>query len=119
MSEYIFLYRNSTVARERTMGTPENAQKTMQRWMTWMRELESKGHLKNAGQPLERAGKTVRGNSKAVTDGPFVEAKDVIGGYSVIEAADLGQAAELAKGCPGLDDPDGSVEIRPVARMDF
>jgi hypothetical protein len=119
MSEYIFLYRNSTAARERTMGTPERAQQTMQRWMAWMRELERDGHLKSAGQPLERAGKVVRGGAKPITDGPFVEAKDVIGGYSVVEAADLAHAAELAKGCPALDDPDGSVEVRPVTKMDF
>ena len=119
MSEFIFLYRNSPAARERTMGTPEKAQQTMQRWMVWMRDLESNGHLKSAGQPLERAGKTVRGNSKSITDGPFIEAKDVIGGYSVVEARDLAHAAELAKGCPALDDPEGSVEVRPVARMDF
>ena len=59
----------------------------------------------------------VHGGKKAVTDGPFVEAKDVIGGYSIIIAKDAAQAAEFAKGCPALDDPDGSVEVRPIAQM--
>ena len=103
MSEFLFLYRNSPAAREAAMGTPEQRQKNMQRWTACMRDLEGKGYLKNAGQPLDRTGKLVRGGSKAVTDGPFVEAKDVIGGYSIIEARDLAQAAELAKGCPALD----------------
>jgi hypothetical protein len=119
MSEYLFLYRNSTAAREAAMGTPEQRQKNMQRWMAWMRDLEGKGHLKNAGQPLDRPGKLVRGGSKAVTDGPFVEAKDVIGGYSIIEARDLAHAAELAKGCPALDGADGSVEVRPVLKLEM
>ena len=56
MSEFLFLYRNSPAAREAAMGTPEQRQKSMQRWMAWMRDLEGKGHLKNAGQPLDRSG---------------------------------------------------------------
>lgn len=119
MSEFLFLYRNSPAAREAAMGTPEQRQKNMQRWMAWMRDLEAKGHLKNAGQPLDPAAKVVRGGTRAVTDGPFVELKDVIGGYSIIEAKDLAQAAELAKACPGLDGAEGSVEVRPVLTLDM
>ncbi|HEY8062582.1 MAG TPA: YciI family protein [Gemmatimonadales bacterium] len=118
MAEFIYLYRNSPASRKEHMGTPEAAQKSMQRWMAWMRDLETKGHLKSAGQPLEEGGKVVRGPAKAITDGPFVEAKDVIGGYSIIEARDIAEAAELAKGCPAVDGV-GSVEIRPVMKMDF
>jgi len=118
MAEFIYLYRNDPASRKEHMGTPEAAQKSMQRWMAWMRDLETKGHLKSAGQPLEEGGKVVRGPAKAITDGPFVEAKDVIGGYSIIEARDIAQAAELAKGCPAVDGV-GSVEVRPVMKMDF
>ena len=118
MSEFLYIYRNSETGRDEAMGTPERAQQSMKRWMTWMRELESKGHLKSPGQPLERDGKTVRGKAKAITDGPFLEAKDLVGGYTIIEARDLAQAAELALGCPGLD-AGGSVEIRPTMKMDF
>lgn len=117
MAGFIYLYRNSPAARDAAMGTPEERQKNMQRWVDWLRGLESKGHVKDGGQPLEDGGKVVRGRTKAITDGPFVEAKDVIGGYSIIEARDLAEAAELAKGCPILDDPDGAVEVRPVAAM--
>jgi len=118
MAEFIYLYRNSPAARQAAMGTPDAAQKSMQRWMAWMRDMETKGHLKNAGQPLDQSGKVVRGPGKSITDGPFVEAKDVIGGYSIIEAKDIAHAAELAKACPALEG-DGSVEIRPVMKMDF
>ena len=118
MADFIYLYRNSTTERSTTMGTPEARQKTMERWMAWFRELESKGHVRAAGQPLESSGKVVKGGGKkTVVDGPFVEAKDVIGGYSIIIAKDAAEAAELAKGCPALDAADGSVEIRPVAAM--
>ena len=117
MAEFIYLYRNSPSARAEAMGTPEARQKSMERWMTWLRDLELKGHVRSAGHPLEASGKTVRGGTRAIVDGPFAEAKDLIGGYSIIVAKDAAQAAELAKGCPILDDPHGSVEVRPVAAM--
>lgn len=118
MSDFILLYRSAPAARAAAFATPEMAQQSMQRWLGWMRELEKQGHLKESGQPLEATGMTVIGKSKAVTDGPFAEAKDLIGGYSIITAKDLSEAAELAKGCPILDG-DGSVEVRPVRKMDM
>lgn len=117
MAEFIYLYRNSTSARNAAMGTPEAAQKSMERWMAWLRDLEQKGHLRSAGQPLVGTGSIVKGGTRAIVDGPFAEAKDVIGGYSIVIADTIAQAAELAKGCPALDDPEGSVEVRPVAAM--
>src|SRR6266540_1825278 len=114
MSEFIFLYRSTDAAARENMGTPEKAQQSMQAWMGWLRELETKGHLKSAGQPLERSGGVVRGSKKVVTDGPFTESKDLISGFSVIEARDLAEAIELSKGCPILGGEGGAVEVRPV-----
>jgi hypothetical protein len=90
----------------------------MQKWMAWLKDLGDKGHIKDQGQPLERAGKLVKGKQKTVTDGPFAEAKDVIGGYTLIEARDLNQAVELSKGCP-IFEADGAVEVRPVMKMNM
>lgn len=117
MADFLYLYRNNPAARKAAMGTPEARQKTMERWMAWFGDLEKKGHIRSGGDPLEATGKVVRGGTRAIVDGPFAEAKDVIGGYSVIIAKDAAQAAELARGCPILDDPDGSVEVRPLAAM--
>jgi hypothetical protein len=111
MSEFLFLYRSPA-----PQGSPEQLQKTMQKWTAWMKELGEKGHLKNEGHPLERTGKLVKGKQKTVTDGPFAEAKDAIGGYSIIEARDLAHAVELAKGCPTFE-TDGAVEVRPIRKM--
>jgi hypothetical protein len=111
MSEFVYLYRGGDNGR-----SPELAQQIMQKWMTWLQGLAQKGHIKDQGQPLEPSGKLVKGKQKTVTDGPFAEAKDVIGGYTLIEARDLEQAAELSKGCP-IFEADGSVEIRPVMKM--
>jgi hypothetical protein len=116
MDEFLFLYRMAPTDREAAMGTPERAQKSMEAWLAWMNDLEKKGHLVNRGQPLAPAGKVVRGPKKLVTDGPFAEVKDTVGGFTVIRARDLAQAAELAGGCPLLAG-EGSVEVRAVAKM--
>ena len=58
----------------------------------------------------------VNGGRLIVTDGPFAEAKDIVGGYTLIEARDLEQAVELSKGCPILE-VEGGVEVRPVMKL--
>jgi hypothetical protein len=113
MSEYVFLYRGGRRADELAEG-----EKQMQRWAAWLQDLAAKGHMKDRGQPLEREGKVVRrnGSGRAITDGPYPESKDLIGGYTLVEAKDLDQAAELAGGCP-IFEFDGLVEVRPVMQM--
>jgi hypothetical protein len=111
MSEFVYLYRGGENGR-----SPERAQQIMQKWMAWMKDLAAKGHLKDQGQPLERTGKVVKGTQKSVTDGPFTEAKDVVGGYTLVEAKDLDEAVELSKGCP-IFEADGAVEVRPVMKF--
>ena len=113
MSEFVFLYRGG--ARDRS---PEQMQQMMQKWMAWMKDLGANGHLKDRGQPLERAGKLVQGRQKTVMDGPFAEAKDVVGGYTLIEAEDLSEAVELSKGCP-IFEVEGAVEVRPVMKLNM
>ena len=109
MSEFVFLYRG---------GAQDRMQQMMQKWMAWMKDLGANGHLKDRGQPLERAGKLVQGKQKVVTDGPFAEAKDVVGGYTLIEAEDLSKAVELSKGCP-IFEVEGAVEVRPVMKLNM
>jgi hypothetical protein len=118
MSQFLYLYRMADAARQEAMGTPERAQQSMQRWIAWMKELDREGHLKDRGQPLERTGKVVRGQQKTVTDGPYPEAKDIVGGFTLVEAQDIDQAVELSRGCPILEG-GGSVEVRPVMKMDY
>lgn len=113
MAEFIYLFRASEAGRREALGTPEKAQKSMQAWLAWIRHLEATGHLKNRGQPLAPEGKVVRGKARTVTDGPYVEAKDLVLGFITVEARDAAEAAELAAGCPMLEG-DGSVEVRPV-----
>jgi hypothetical protein len=110
MNDFLFLYRGG----QRPTGTPEQMQNTMQKWMNWMKQLGDKGHIKDMGHPLEQSGKIVKAH-KAVTDGPFAEAKDLIGGYTLVQASDITQAAELTSGCP-IFDVGGFVEVRPIMK---
>jgi hypothetical protein len=110
MSEFTYLFRGDTTA------SSEQLQKTIQKWDAWMKELSAKGHIREPGRPLERTGKVVKGKLKIVNDGPYAQAKDLVGGYMVIDAADLAQAVEISKGCPILDG-GGSVEVRPTMKM--
>lgn len=112
MSEFVYLYRGG----ERP-ASPEEMQKMMQKWVAWMKDLGAKGNLKDAGHPLEGTGKVVR-SGKGVTDGPFAEAKDLVGGYTLVEAKDAAHAAELALGCPILE-RGGLVEVRPIMKMNM
>jgi hypothetical protein len=111
MSEFLYVYRGGD--RNLRERSPEEIQQIMQKWMTWMQGLAEKGHLKDRGHPLEPGGKLV--TSKNVTDGPYAE-KDLVGGFSLVEAKDLDQAAELSKGCPVLE-RGGAVEVRPIMKM--
>ena len=113
MSQFVYLYRGAERGR-----SPEKMQEMMQKWMAWMKQLTDKGHIKDIGHPLESTGKLVKGKQKAVTDGPFAETKDIVGGYTLIEAGDLEQAVELSKGCP-IFEIDGAVEVRPVMKLNM
>ena len=113
MSEFTFFFRG----RDRSQSQ-DQMQKTTQRWVAWFKELGEKGHIKYPGHPLERTGKVVSGKQKSVHDGPYAEAKDVVGGYMLIEARDITHAVELSKGCPILE-AGGSVEVRPVEKFNM
>lgn len=110
MSEFLFLYRGG----ER-LQSPADMQANMQRWVTWLEKLGASGNLKDRGQPLDSPGKTVKGKQKVVTDGPYAE-KDLVVGFSLVEAKDLAHAVELSMGCPIFDN-GGLVEVRPVMMM--
>jgi hypothetical protein len=89
---------------------PEEMQVIMGKWMTWLKGLKDEG-IYVGGNRLEDGKKVVRGVK--FTDGPYVESKEIIGGYIVVNAASMAEAEKVAKGCPGLE-YGGSVEVRPM-----
>ena len=111
MAEYLYIYRGGQRG-----TTPAESEQILGKWMAWFKELTATGNLKDGGQPLEAEGKVVNGKG-TVTDGPYAEAKDLVGGYTLIEAPSLARAAELAGGCPILE-RGGAVEVRPIMKID-
>ena len=114
MKEYLFLFRGGDNAG--LHESPEKLQAHMQEWMQWMGGLQEKPQLVGA-QPLSETGKQINGPAKTVTDGPFMEGKEMVGGYLVCKADHYDAAIEIAKGCPILAVDDGKVEVREVQEM--
>jgi hypothetical protein len=91
----------------------EEIRNVMERWTAWFDRLTFEGKAKG-GQPLAHDGKIVSGkNGLAVADGPFIESKEAIAGYILLEVSDLKDALEAAKECPGLE-YGVSIEVRPT-----
>ena len=109
MTEFMYLFRGGDhmMASE----SPEVMQAHMQKWMVWMEQLGKEGKL-NGGVPLKQGGKTVSPDG-IVTDGPFAEGKELVGGYLIVRANDIDEATEISKGCPILE-AGGSIEVREV-----
>ena len=96
--------------------TPEKLQEIMGRFKTWMDGLYAKGIVAGTNG-LEPTGKILREpGGTVITDGPYAEAKEVVGGYILINAANLDEAVAIARGCPGLD-YRLAVEVRPIKPM--
>ncbi|QDU07463.1 YciI family protein [Gimesia aquarii] len=109
MPQFMFIYRGGA---PQTPGiSPEEMQAHLDRWWGWMNEFIDKGVLE-PGNALELRGSVVSGD-KVIADGPFVESKEMIGGFSILTAASLEEATEVAKGCP-IYEYKGKVEVRPV-----
>ena len=113
MTDYLFLFRGGDAHMSKL--SPEEMQKNMQKWMTWIDQLSRAGTFK-AGEPLDKSGKVIRGKKQVVTDGPYAESKDLVGGYLIVKAASLAKATEIAKGCP-IFESNGSVEIREIREL--
>ena len=93
--------------------SPEEKQTVTDQWMAWFRGLTDNGKV-IAGNQLEPEGKIVSGKNRVVSDGPFAESKEAIGGYFLLDVASFDDAVAIARECPGL--PYGAkVEVRPVA----
>lgn len=96
--------------------SPEEMQKHMQKWVEWVEKLKAdKTYV--SGEALTPGGKTVKGSKAVVTDGPFAESKEVVGGYFIVKAANIDEAIKIAKDCPDLP-YDGVVEVREVMKFD-
>jgi len=112
MANFLYIFRGGMASAN---SSPQQMQEQMQKWGAWVQALTKSGNFK-AGDPLENGGRVIKGKKKVVTDGPFAEAKDLVGGYLLVSAKDADEATEIARGCP-IFEADGSVEVRQIHQM--
>src|ERR1700755_1747159 len=108
MEKYMFIFCGG----DPSHLSPEKQQAHMGKWFEWVEKLKAEKRYVS-GEALLPGGKTVAGVKKVVTDGPFAESKEVVGGFFVLMAKDLAEATTIAKDCPDYE-LDGRVEVREV-----
>ena len=108
MAKFMFLYRGCGNAAQRS---PEEMQQSMQQWQTWIDAGRDAGWLLDAGDGLKPEGSVLHADG-TVTDGPFAESKEWVGGYMLIEADDLRAAVARARSKP---ETGGAIEVRELA----
>jgi hypothetical protein len=114
MEKFMLIFHNEAYQTE-VEPSPEEIQAEMQRWNDWIGGIAAQGKFVGS-EALMPFGKIVRGSQHVITDGPFTEGKEVIGGYAIVSADSIEDAIELAKGCP-IFDIEGAVEVRPVVNF--
>ena len=116
MNEFLLIFRRDFKMSE-IQPSPEQLQKMMKEWQNWIGSIAARNKLVSSGNRLSDEGKVVKPGD-IVTNGPYVEIKELIGGYIMISAESLEEAAEISKGCPILG-IGGNVEVRAVIPMDM
>ena len=116
MEKFMLLFRGGENHAHNAQDSKE-ARDNMQLWVTWMEELAKKGTLVG-GEPLQPTGKQISGTAKVVSDGPYAEAKELVGGYLIVNAKDIDEAVEISMGCPIFDE-NGKVEVRQLQNMEM
>jgi hypothetical protein len=112
-SDYLLLVRDTTPEVYEAM-TPEQRRDSLDRWNGWVDDMVARGRLQN-GHPLAPSARIVSGTrGKRVFDGPFTEAKEMVGGFFLLSEMTLDEVTEIAKDCPNLEN-GMTVEIRPIA----
>jgi len=92
--------------------TPDQIQDEIKAWQDWMEGIGAQGKLKNPGEALGFEGKTMHTDG-SITDGPYAELKEIVGGYIVVSAENAEEAIALGEGCPVLKN-GGKVEVRDI-----
>lgn len=113
MKNFLYLFRGGDEQFENQ--SPEEMQAHMARWGEWMASIGSDDQPAE-GFPLQAEGKVVWKSGELITDGPFTEGKEIVGGYVLVAAKDMDHAVNLSKTCP-IFEFGGTVEVREIAEM--
>jgi hypothetical protein len=115
--KFLFLYRAPAGAPQTEMAvgwkpSPEEMQAMYAQWKAWKTKFAEA--IIDTGEGLKQGGSAAVYKAGTVTDGPFIESKEVMGGYTFVAADSLERAIEIAKECPINRQPGASVEIREL-----
>jgi len=114
MNEFMMIFRNDY--NPNFKPSPEQMQESIKQWQDWIGGIAAQGKFV-ATNALGSQGKTVQGGS-IISDGPYAEVKEIVGGYILVKAENLDEAVKLSEGCPTLA-MGGSVEVRDVMVFDM
>lgn len=106
--KYLFLHRSTP---DQSQPSPAQMQEMYAVWSAWKETF--KANILDMGNKLKPGGRILAGSG--VTDGPFVETKEIVGGYMIVTAESYEGALEVAKGMLGMMTPGASIEIREMA----
>jgi len=96
-------------------ASPEEMQAIVGEYIAWRNAIEAKGQLVGGEKLGDEGGRVLKlsGNDVHITDGPFAEAKEVVGGFFMIQAGNYDEATEISKGCPHLKYGE-RIELREI-----
>jgi hypothetical protein len=110
MPNYLCMQRSQPVTGKGEKPSPAQMEEMYAKFNAWKEKFQK--NIIDMGGKL-KTGKLV--SSEGVTDGPFMETKEVIGGYMIVSAESLDEAIEIASGVPGLVGPGSGVEVREIS----
>ena len=111
MTEFLLIFRRDHASNDE-QPSPEQMQAAIKPWQDWIGGIAAQNKLARPLQRWSAEGKVVRPND-VISDGPYAEIKESIGGLIFVKATDFNEAVEIAKGCPILQSPwNGNVEVR-------
>jgi hypothetical protein len=116
MPKYMLILHDDMTALSKI--SPDEMQRVVAKYMAWSDQMARAGHLRGGEKLCEEGGKhlTAKGGTLVVKDGPFAEAKEIVGGYFMIEAKDYAEATSLSADCPHLA-LGGRIELREIDPM--
>jgi hypothetical protein len=115
MKEFMMIFRHE-INETAVKPTEEQMREEIQKWQKWIRGIAERGNYSSTNRLLSE-GKTLK-SLEVISDGPYAEAKEMIGGYLNVKTNTLEEAVELAKSCPGLQN-GATVEIRSIMPIEY
>jgi hypothetical protein len=115
MTEFLMIFRNEYTPEYKP--TPEQMQASVKEWQDWMGSIAAQGKFSGTNRLSSVGSKIIRPNA-VITDGPYIEMKEIVGGYLLVKVDSMSEAIKLAEGCP-IYAMGGNVELREVIPMNY